>query len=72
MRHALATHQLSNIIGYAYQMGVTFKPSKKSPGFMELKSWPKGKTAQEIKDYFKDANAAIQSAAAEHPYLSEE
>ena len=54
MRHALTTNQLSSIIGYAYQMGVTFKPSKKSPGFMELKSWPKGKTAQEIKDYFKD------------------
>lgn len=54
MRHALATNQLSNVLGYAQQMGVTFKPSKKSPGFVELKSWPKGKTAQEIKDYFKD------------------
>ena len=54
MRHALATNQLSTVIGYAHQMGVTFKPSKKFPGFMELKSWPTGKTAQEIKDYFKD------------------
>ena len=51
MRHALATNQLSNVLGYAQQMGVTFKPSKKSPGFVELKLWPK---AQEIKDYFKN------------------
>ena len=53
MRHALPVQQLAKVIGYAHQMNVTFKPAKVQ-GFMELKSWPKDKTAQEIKDYFKE------------------
>ena len=41
----------------------------KSKGYL---SHPSRTWVQSFKDYFKDANAAIQSAAAEHPYLSEE
>ena len=41
----------------------------KSKGYL---SHPSRTWVQSFKDYFKDANAAIQSAASEHPYLSEE
>ena len=38
-------------MGYAYQLGVTFKPSPVQ-GYMELNTWPESMSAKEVKDYF--------------------
>lgn len=54
MRHAIKTSQLSKVIGYAYQLGVTFKPSS-VVGFMELKSWPEDMKARDVKEHFSKA-----------------
>lgn len=54
MRHAIKTSQLSKVMGYAYQLGVTFKPSSVA-GFMELKSWPQNMKAKDVKEHFSKA-----------------
>ena len=41
-------------MGYAYQLGVTFKPSSVA-GFMELKSWPQNMKAKDVKEHFSKA-----------------
>lgn len=54
MRHAIKTSQLKQVMGYAYQLGVTFKPSSVA-GFMELKSWPQNMKARDVKEHFSEA-----------------
>lgn len=51
MKHAIKTSQLKQVMGYAYQLGVTFKPSPVQ-GYMELNTWPESMSAKEVKDYF--------------------
>ena len=51
MRHAIKASQLSKVMCYAYQLGVTFKPSS-VVGFMELKSWPEDMKARDVKEHF--------------------
>lgn len=53
MRHAIKTSQLSKVIGYAYQLGVTFKPSPVQ-GFMELNTWPVDMKAKDVKEHFQN------------------
>ena len=54
MRHAIKTSQLKQVMGCAYQLGVTFKPSS-VVGFMELKSWPQNMKAKDVKEHFSKA-----------------
>ena len=54
MRHAIKVSQLKQVIGYAYQLGVTFKPSS-VVGFMELKTWPQNMKAKDVKEHFSEA-----------------